>query len=166
MISRELEKFGIGWSRRLGERCWRAQEEEGRSKVKNRTLRCEGCGTQDRLRICRLWHPPGIRIEESWSRFRPYRWLAERSVHKGRRKLIHRESFRASVLDLSEAQAVLASIAEKRCLLTTPSLLSRATQILLNPLRGGHPPRLALNRSCQPIFYLWVIVEWECFRCV
>ncbi len=43
-----------------------------------------------------------------------------------RRKLIHRESFRASVLHHSEIQAVLQSIAEKKCLLTTPSLLSMA----------------------------------------
>ena len=34
--------------------------------------------------------------------------MAERSVRKGRRKLIHRESFRASVLHLSEIPAVLA----------------------------------------------------------
>jgi len=69
----------------------------------------------------------GVRIEESWSLFRPYRWLAERSVRKGRRKLIHRESFRASVLHLSEIQAVLESIAVKTCLLTTPSFLSSGT---------------------------------------
>ncbi len=45
-----------------------------------------------------------------------------------RRKLIHRESFRASVLHHSEIRAVLQSIAAKKCLLTTPSFLSRATQ--------------------------------------
>jgi hypothetical protein len=45
-----------------------------------------------------------------------------------RRKVIHRESFRASVLHHSENQAVLQSIATKKCLLTTPSLLSRGTQ--------------------------------------
>src|SRR6266850_7558707 len=45
-----------------------------------------------------------------------------------RRKLIHRESFRASVLHLSEIQAVLQSIAEKKSVLTTPSLLSSGTQ--------------------------------------
>src|SRR5438093_930075 len=45
-----------------------------------------------------------------------------------RRKVIHRESFRASVLHPSEIQAVLQSIAEKKCLLTTPSLLSRGTR--------------------------------------
>src|SRR5882724_7435623 len=43
-----------------------------------------------------------------------------------RRKLIHRENFRASVLHLSEIQAVLQSIAEKKSVLTTPSLLSMA----------------------------------------
>src|SRR5580704_4371986 len=53
----------------------------------------------------------GVRMEESWSLFRPYRWLAERSVGRNRRKLIHRESFRASVLHHSEIQAVL----EKHC---------------------------------------------------
>jgi len=41
-----------------------------------------------------------------------------------RRKLIHRASFRASVLHLSELNAVLKGIAPFRCLLTTPSLLS------------------------------------------
>ena len=45
-----------------------------------------------------------------------------------RRKLIHRESFRASVLHHSEIQAVQKSIAEKKCPLTTPSLLSKATR--------------------------------------
>jgi len=65
-------------------------------------------------------------MEESWSLFRPYRWLAERSVERNRRKLIHRESFRASVLQISEIQAVLQSIAEKKCLLTTPLSLSMA----------------------------------------
>src|SRR5271163_548454 len=48
----------------------------------------------------------GVRIEESWSLFRPYRWLAERPFGRTRRKLIHRESFRASVLHHSDAQAV------------------------------------------------------------
>ena len=56
--------------------------------------------------------------------------MAERSVRKSRRKLIHRESFRASVLHLSEIQAVLESIAEGKCLLTTPSFLSRGTRLL------------------------------------
>jgi hypothetical protein len=44
-----------------------------------------------------------------------------------RRKLIHRESFRASVLHHSENHAVLHSIAANRCPLTTPSLLSTGT---------------------------------------
>jgi len=50
-----------------------------------------------------------------------------------RRNLIHRESFRASVLHLSEIRAVLESVAAKRCLLTTPSLLSSCTQKVLAP---------------------------------
>jgi hypothetical protein len=45
-----------------------------------------------------------------------------------RRKVIHRESFRVSVLHHSENQAVLQSIATKKCLLTMPSLLSSATR--------------------------------------
>jgi len=79
----------------------------------------------------------GVRIEESWSKFRPYRWLAERSVWRNRRKLIHRESFRASVLHLSEIQTVLQSIAEKRCLLTTPSFLSSGTQQMNREIAKG-----------------------------
>ena len=47
-----------------------------------------------------------------------------------RRKLIHRESFRASVLHLSEIQAVLKSIAAMKCALTTPSFLSNGTRQL------------------------------------
>src|SRR6266481_6525267 len=43
------------------------------------------------------------------------------------RRLIHRESFRASVLHHSGSHAVPQSIAAKKCLLTTPSLLSRGT---------------------------------------
>jgi hypothetical protein len=46
-----------------------------------------------------------------------------------RRKLIHRESFRASVLHLSEHPAVLESIVAKKCLLTTLSFLSSGTQV-------------------------------------
>ena len=46
----------------------------------------------------------------------------------------------ASVLHHSETQAVLQSIAEKKCLLTTPSLLSRGTQRRFSELRRGHPP--------------------------
>jgi hypothetical protein len=42
------------------------------------------------------------------------------------RKLIHRESSRASVLNPSGGHAVLHSIAKQKCLLTTPSLLSKA----------------------------------------
>src|SRR5579864_2577207 len=45
-------------------------------------------------------------------------------------KLIHRESFRASVLHPSENQAVLKGIATENCLLTTPSLLSSGTRQL------------------------------------
>src|SRR6266478_6234289 len=66
----------------------------------------------------------GIRIAESWPQ------LVTVSMVGGtiRRKVIHRESFRASVLHPSEIQAVLQSIAEKKCLLTRPSLLSRGTR--------------------------------------
>jgi hypothetical protein len=57
-------------------------------------------------------------------------------------KVIHRESFRASVLHLSESQAVLQSMAEKKCLLTKPSLLSRATQKRFSELTRSHPPTI------------------------
>ena len=53
-----------------------------------------------------------------------------------RRKVIHRESFRASVLHPSEIQAVLQSIAEKKCLLTTPSLLSSGTRLRVHREAG------------------------------
>jgi hypothetical protein len=59
-----------------------------------------------------------------------------------RRKLIHRESFRASVLHLSENQAVLQSMAAKKCVLTKPSLLSSGTYIL--PSDKGLPPAMLL----------------------
>src|SRR5260370_31814135 len=64
-----------------------------------------------------------------------------------RRKVIHRESFRASVLHLSEIQAVLQSIAAKKSVLTTPSLLSKATRRCLSLLRMRHP-------TCPKIFTL------------
>ncbi len=51
--------------------------------------------------------------------------------------MIHRESFRASVLHLSEIQAVLQSIAAKKSVLTTPSLLSSGTRSLRTILRRG-----------------------------
>jgi len=81
-------------------------------------------------------------------------WLAERSIRKGRRKLIHRESFRASVLHLSQIQAVLESIAKKKRLLTTPSFLSAAPALAFT--RAGQTcarPR-ALNR-CVPLSQEW-----------
>ena len=45
-----------------------------------------------------------------------------------RRKLIHRESFRASVLHHSEEQSGGKTTAQEFCALTTPSLLSRGTR--------------------------------------
>ena len=51
--------------------------------------------------------------------------------------MIHRESFRASVLHLSEIQAVLQSIAEKKSVLTTPSLLSKGTPDLSHLIASG-----------------------------
>src|SRR6266849_2934126 len=77
----------------------------------------------------------GVRIEESWPQFVTVSMVGGTI----RRKVIHRESFRASVLHHSENQAVLQSIATKKCLLTTPSLLSRGTQIRLSARRLGHP---------------------------
>jgi len=65
-----------------------------------------------------------------------------------RRKLIHRESFRVSVLHLSEIQAVLQSIATMRCVLTTPSFLSSGThcQDPTNAfLSMRHPPKRILT---------------------
>ena len=55
---------------------------------------------------------------------------------RSHRKLIHRESSRVSVLNLSGNHAVLQSIAEKKCLLTRPSLLSRGTQTRFSELRN------------------------------
>jgi hypothetical protein len=46
---------------------------------------------------------------------------------RSHRKMIHRESSRASVLNHSGGPAVLHGSAGKKCLLTTPSLLSRGT---------------------------------------
>jgi hypothetical protein len=53
-------------------------------------------------------------------------WLVERLVPTA--KMIHRESSRVSVLNHSGYIAVLRSSASEKCCLTTPSLLSRATQ--------------------------------------
>src|SRR6266478_9603138 len=66
----------------------------------------------------------GIRIEESWPQFVTVSMVGGTI----RRKVIHRESFRASVLHPSEIQAVLQSMAEKKSVLTTPSLLSNGTR--------------------------------------
>src|SRR5580698_3877920 len=93
----------------------------------------------------------GVRIEESWSMVRPYRWLAERSVERNRRKLIHRESFRASVLHHSEIQAVLESIAVKTCLLTTPSFLSSGTPACPDVL--SHAPSYPCHVSSTRVYY-------------
>jgi hypothetical protein len=49
-----------------------------------------------------------------------------------RRKLIHRESLRVSVLHLSEMPAVLQGMAAKKFLLTTPSFLSTAPTSLIH----------------------------------
>jgi hypothetical protein len=45
-----------------------------------------------------------------------------------RRKLIHRERFKASVLHFSEIEAVLAGTGPMKYRLTTPSLLSSGTR--------------------------------------
>src|SRR4029077_20157212 len=73
----------------------------------------------------------GIRIEESWPQFVTVSMVGGAI----RRKLIHRESFRASVLNHSGNQTVLQSMAGEKCLLTTPSLLSKATQRRFSELR-------------------------------
>src|SRR5713226_8470847 len=62
-----------------------------------------------------------------------------------RPKLIHRESFRAAVLHLSEIRAVLESIAAKKSLLTTPSLLSSGTQVSWR-FTVRHPPNVRTLR--------------------
>ena len=65
----------------------------------------------------------GIRIEESWSRLgRIDGWRNDR------RKLIHRSSFRASVLHLSEIQAVLQSIAGEHVSLDNAFVLIDGTR--------------------------------------
>src|SRR6266851_2695424 len=65
-----------------------------------------------------------------------------------RRKVIHRESFRASVLHPSEIQAVLQSIAEKKCLLTTPSLLAESwPQLVTVSMVGGTIRRKVIHRE-------------------
>ena len=64
-----------------------------------------------------------------------------------RRKLIHRESFRVSVLHLSEIQAVLQSIATMRCVLTTPSFLSSGTRKSKKP-HASHTGWCNSNREC------------------
>src|SRR4029077_16664807 len=101
----------------------RKKQSQNPHPLKNQTPK--GCGTQNRLTVLRVPHPP------------------ERSVRAGRRKLIHRERFRASVLHLSENQAVLQSIAEKKCLLTTPSFLSTAPPLW--PAAKGLPPASAAS---------------------
>src|SRR6266850_1161518 len=77
-----------------------------------------------------------------------------------RRKVIHRESFRASVLHLSEIQAVLQSIAEKKSVLTTPSLLSRAPRKYSKMIRADKNTNRAGPQSParpRPVFTTWVL---------
>jgi len=76
---------------------------------------------------------------------------------RSHRKLIHRESSRVSVLNLSGNHAVLQSIAEKKCLLTRPSLLSRGTlRVTVSCLiekkldRDGEPCGKTRNVPCLP----------------
>jgi hypothetical protein len=63
----------------------------------------------------------------------------------------------------SGGSAVLHSIAEKKCLLTTPSLLSRATRSLVSALRAGHPPAMWVRRqsSHDPSTSLGMTAEEE-----
>jgi hypothetical protein len=69
--------------------------------------------------------PIGVRIEESWPTFRPYRWLVER-FHRG---MIHREISRVLVLHLLWQRRGARSTTKEKCALTTPSLLSRGTLV-------------------------------------
>src|SRR5947207_1934679 len=78
---------------------------------------------------------------------RPYRWLAERSVRKGRRKLIHRESFRASVLHLSEIPAVLAKHCGEEVSLDNAFVLIERHPNLARRLRACHPRGRCSSRS-------------------
>jgi hypothetical protein len=67
----------------------------------------------------------GIRIEESWPQFVTVSMVGGTI----RRKVIHRESFQSSVLNLLWQQRGAHRIEERNCLLTTPSLLSKATRL-------------------------------------
>ena len=61
---------------------------------------------------------------------------------RSHRKVVHRESSRALVLNRSGGHAVLQRMTAKQCLLTTPSLLSRGTLRVFLTLRGNErkPP--------------------------
>ena len=61
------------------------------------------------------------------------------------REMIHRESSRASVLNHSGDRAVLHSSASAKGCLTTPSLLSRATQNILRRYACATRERIQLS---------------------
>jgi len=74
---------------------------------------------------------------------------------------IHRERFRASALHHFENQAVLPGIAEVKCLWTTPSLLSRATLIVLPTSYLDRQPCAkitAYNQHCSAPFFRALVV--------
>jgi len=89
----------------------------------------------------------GVRIEESWPRFRPYRWLVERSsAEDPHRGVIQREISRVLVLNLSGKKN-----GAKNTDRTPPSLLSKGhpshlpdlARISLHPVKSAetcHPP--------------------------
>jgi len=76
------------------------------------------------------------------------------------RRLIHRESFRASVLHHSGSRAVPQSIAAKKCLLTTPSLLSKG----IWPNHKLLIPNQAVKREILLSRFLWKSrnTDFEC----
>jgi len=88
--------------------------------------------------------PIGVRIEESW-------WYQAVSMVGGtiRRKLIHRASFRASVLQLTLATTQCKNTARKFCALITPFVLIDGHPQVQNRLKAW--PTRPMNCTHQTI---------------
>ena len=87
-----------------------------------------------------------VRIEESWPRSRPNRWLVERSFH---RKMIQREISRVLVLNLSGKTSGAPALPRTILPLTPPSLLSRGTLGSERRERVGQPHSTCYTVTCD-----------------
>ena len=143
----------VATARKLAVRLyWMLRTQDAVSR--DRSHREQPAGAPGRRKLDRridwaLSHPVterDVRIEESWSMFRPNRWLVERSSGEDHREVIQREISRVLVLNLSGKTNGAKNTAGRTLSLTPPSLLSRGTRPSAS---SGYDP-IEMERTWSP----------------